>query len=541
MIQLNILNFFLKGFYNNVILTFRKSLVFANILILLISNMIFAENASEGKEVKNPKIIRLTMKEAVQRAMENSPTLKNNRFELVKSDSNYLKSESKYSWKLLGSIDLSKSVLPYNQTNVLSGTKVQNDRFAGGIEKLFNTGTYFKLEASTLRFDSNAFEDPLKTPAGFSALGLPPLYTGAIAATLSQDILRNSFGLQERNLEEILKKQSEITREEIAARISNLVVQTLIDYWTYSISQSSVKTYEQLYKNTQSIRDLTKQKTNLGLAENFEINQWNALLSQTESQLEKAKLDREENKRKLIRTLALDSDIEIGEITDLSDELPGDIDYEKDLQYAYGNRFDWKSMRLRREIAGLSLKNAENNALPSLKLTGSYTAKSQNIISPQENFTNGQKGIPSNRFFDATGQLKLVYPILDKGVYADTRDAKILNAQVSIMEEDLKKEIEDDIRSRIDAVIVGNKILKNAIRTRKESESYYNGLLNSFRAGRFTAVAVKNALDTFVQNQLQEVQAKINYNINILRYDLSKNSLFSKFDIDVETIAPVIK
>ena len=38
------------------------------------------------------------------------------------------------------------------------------------------------------------------------------------------------------------------------------------------------------------------------------------------------------------------------------------------------------------------------------------------------------------------------------------------------MEEDLKKEIADELRARVDAVIIGHKILQNAIKTRKESE-----------------------------------------------------------------------
>ena len=76
---------------------------------------------------------------------------------------------------------------------------------------------------------------------------------------------------------------------------------------------------------------------------------------------------------------------------------------------------------------------------------------------------------------------------------------------------------------------------------RKEAESYYNGLLASFRKGRFTAVAVKNALDTLVQYQLQEMQAKINFNINLMRYELAKNSLFKKFDVDLDKLLPVVQ
>ncbi|HMV43616.1 MAG TPA: TolC family protein [Leptospiraceae bacterium] len=489
-------------------------------------------------EEKPKKVLRLTLKEAVQRSVEFNPTIRNSKYELVKYDSGFLKSESKYSWRLVGGADIVQGVLPYNQANILSGTRTQTNRYNMGIEKVFTTGTYFKIDASTQRFDNNAFEDPLTSPSGFRGLAIPPLYTGAITATLAQDILKNTFGMQDRNNQKILKNQSEITKEELSLRLSNTIVAALVDYWNYSVSDSSVATFEQLLKNTKNIRDLTKQKTGLGLAENFEINQWNALYTQTENQLERAKLERDENKRKLIRNLNLTSDSEIGSISDMETNLPANLDYEKDLEYAYQNRGDWKSMKLRREIAELSMKNAKDNALPSLKVSGSYAYQAQTTVSPQENFVNGTNGIPSFRYHNLNANAKLTYPIGDTGVKAELRDAAILQKQVAISEEDLKKEIADEIRARVDAVLIGHKILQNAIKTRKESESYYNGLLGSFRQGRFTAVAVKNALDTLVQNELQETQAKINFNINILRYELAKNSLLKKFDIDVDKIVP---
>ena len=127
---------------------------------------------------------------------------------------------------------------------------------------------------------------------------------------------------------------------------------------------------------------------------------------------------------------------------------------------------------------------------------------------------------------------------MDKGIRADIRDSEILNAQVKIQEDDLYKEIINDVHNRYDQVIVGHKILENAIATTKQSEVYYKGIYNSFRLGRFNALAVKNALDTYVQNQLQEIQARINYNINLMRYDLSKNALLERFEINVDKLIP---
>jgi outer membrane protein TolC len=508
--------------------------------VLLFNMPVFSQKGEVIKKVEKPTTkLKLSIKEAIQRAIEFSPEVKNTSFELVKTDSGFLKSESKYSWKIIGGVDSQKSALPDNQLNFFTGTKTSTDKISGGIEKVFNTGTYFKTEISSTRFDSNAFEDQFRNiGSGFSGLALPPLYTGAVTLTLSQDILKNTFGVQDRNFQKILKNQSEIGKLDLSFKLSTVIVDTLVTYWASIISESAVKTYEQLLKNTKEVRDLTKQKANLGLAENFEINQWNALYSQTENQLQKAKLEHDENRRKLIRILNLPPDSEFGEMSDLRTDLPSEINYERDLEYAFLHRNDWKGMAYKKEIALLTRENARDNALPSVKLTASRSAKAQTIISPQYNFTNNDNGVPSTKYYDATANLKISYPLGDKGIKAELRDAEILNAQVKIQEDDMFKEITDDVRNKYEQVVVGHKILENAELTTKQSEAYYKGIYNSFRLGRFNAVAVKNALDTYTQNQLQEIQAKINYNINLMRYDLAKNALLERFEINVEKIVP---
>jgi len=78
-------------------------------------------------EEKPKKVLRLTLKEAVQRSVEFNPTIRNSKYELVKYDSGFLKSESKYSWRLVGGADIVQGVLPYNQANILSGTRTQTN------------------------------------------------------------------------------------------------------------------------------------------------------------------------------------------------------------------------------------------------------------------------------------------------------------------------------------------------------------------------------------------------------------------------------
>ncbi|MDX1961340.1 MAG: TolC family protein [Leptospiraceae bacterium] len=507
------------------------------IVTLVLTLGIFSQVNAESKTK-----LKLSTRELVQRAVENSPDIKNTAFELVKADSGFLKSQSKYSWRLVGDADYNQSVLPDNLNNLFTGTRSQTNKYAAGIERVFQTGTYFKTEVSSTRFDNNAFEDPVKNYLNgfgtFRALGIPPLYTSAVTAIISQDLLKNTFGVQDRNIQQILKNQSEIAKLDLSLKLSNTIVDSLVTYWSYIVADSTVKTYEQLQKNTKNIRDLTKQKTTLGLSENFEVNQWNALLSQTESQLERVRLEKEESKRKLIRLLNLPPDTELDEEGDLTETLPKEMNYDKDLDYAFANRGDWRSIALKKEIAEKTMENARDNSLPSVKATVSRSAKSQNFISPQYGFTDMQNGVPTTKYFDQTANLKVTYPLFDKGNFAESRDARILKQQVLFQEDDLKKEITDDVKIKYDTVQVSHRILQNSIEGKKESEKYYNGLYNSFRLGRFNAVAVKNALDSFVQSELTLTQSRINYNINLMRYEIAKNSLLKKFEIDVDKIIP---
>ncbi|PJZ43348.1 channel protein TolC [Leptospira kmetyi] len=497
--------------------------------VLLLSTTLFAEGT----------LLKLSTEETVKRALESNYNLQNLRYELAKSDTNFLKNDSKYSWRLVADGRASQSILPFNQANLLSGTKISDDTIKGGIEKtLQTTGTYFKVEAGTRRFDSNAFENAATTPAGFAALGIPPLYTGFVRATISQDLLKNSFGYKGRNEVKILESQAEIAKNQVSQQISGVIVDSLVDFWDYSIKTQAVKTYRQLVENTKNIRNLTARKQGLGLSESFEVNQWNALLAQAENQLETAQVQKEEAKRKLVRSLKIPDGTTLSEETNLLEELAEKPEYTKDLEYAYKHRADFLNALKQKEIAEAALKNANNDRLPTLTLSGTGASQAQNIVSPQENYVDSTHGITTAKYKEWTGQMNFVYPIADKGIYAGVRDANIGMRQATLREEELKNEVRDDVKTRIEALEASHRIYKNNIITERESNNYYNGVLRSFRQGRADAVSVKNALDTYVQDQLRLTQAKVNFNIDLLRYYLAKNSLLERFQVERDKLLP---
>ncbi|AXR62561.1 TolC family protein [Leptospira mayottensis] len=500
---------------------------------ILPKEVIVEEKGNPG-DFKN--VLRLTLKDAVNHVLEKNITIQNAKMEYVKADGGELKNESQFTWNLIGGITIFKTTLPNNRNNIFLGTKQSQDKLSVGIEKNFKTGTYVKLEASTTRFDSSAFEDPRTTPSSLAILAIPPQYTSALTITLSQEILKYSFGKTQKEREAILRQNTVIKREELIYILSQLVVQTLIQYWSLNIYDSNVKTLQDLESNTRNIRDLTTRKRNLGLSEGFEVNLWNSILSQTAGNLEKAKVSRKEAERNLIRILNADPSSKIEGVTDLQENVPTDFNVEKDYIYALEHRTDLKNLKKQREIAELNLKIKEAEDMPSLKLSGAYSTRGQNIVSPQQNVTDTNRGIASFKYPEAYAAFQFSYPLWDKGIKADIRNAKLDVENLEKKEAELKLSIKEELENRYAAILAGKDILEGTKKRKEEANKFYRGLSERFRQGRFTAVAVKTALDNVIQSELQVTQAKIQLNIDILRYELAKNHIFEKFGVNVNDI-----
>jgi len=512
----------------------RKSFYLLFLLLLLFAFPIL------GQET-NPKVLRLSLKDAVKKVIDTNATVQNAKFEILKADTPIYKNESKFTWKIIAEAAKSEVKLPYNQNNFLSGTKLQTDKLSAGIEKQFSSGTYFLAEVSTIRFDANALENPLTTPAAFAFLGVKPLHTGAVSVKLSQELLKYSFGRTEKTKEQILRTQSAIQQDTLIFQLTQLVTQTLVEYWSLSIADSAVLTYERLLENAKSIRNLTARKQAIGTAERFEQSQWNSVVANVESQVERTKLDRNDAKRRLQRILGVDSETEVNGVTDLVEVIP-EINLEADIKYALENRIDLKNLKRQKELARLGLSVAEDEDMPSVKISGTASSRAQSLLSPQDNYYLGNyNGIRSWKYPEYRADITLSYPLWDQGVKTTIRDSQINIKEITDQEAALTREIEDELRTRYEAIKSSYSVLLTAKRTEEETKKFYDGLVAKFIQGRYSALAVKNALDAFTQAQLVGFQAKVNFNINLLRYDLAKNYLFEKYDIDVYKVLDELK
>ena len=477
------------------------------------------------------KMRPLTLQEAVTLLLDHNSDLRLQRLELLKADTEEMKNDSQYTpivgLKYQG---LKKKDKPLGST-VFTGTETTSDTYAASVKKLFSSGTYFEVEASHQRYDSNAGESAAVAGTLLAQLAQPPLYSGALKVVLRQELARNSFGYSQRRLNLIARNKSVIQRETLVNNISQLIVKTMVDYWSLAVAEESLDTVKTLLQNTQTVRAITARKRALGLAEYFELNQWNALVSQAEAQLRSAELQRDTARRELLRTLNLPPDLELTGQTQLESELPGDLDKERDLKMAFQTRPDLKNLRLQMDNAKAALELAKNQRLPSVTIGG---ALSHRDFSFEKNSSFHE--VPRGRYPEYAVEFKVEYPLWDEGVRVDIRNAKVSLRQLDEQDRVLKRKVADEITDGLDRVRANHEVLQKAVDAEKQTAAFYGGLVYRYRQGRFTAVAVKNALDALAQSRQALMQARVNYNISLVRYELARNSIFRKFNVDIDRI-----
>lgn len=484
---------------------------------------------------KNGKPIPLTMEQTIRLVLDNNNQVRIQQLEIIKSDTDLLKDESQYAPVLEGGYQGSYKKGQKYPGYLSQGNIEDTDRIYGKVKQLFQTGTYFEAEVSDTRFDSNRNEgdygESLIGGGGDQLRPQRPLHAGALTFVLRQELLKNAFGYNQRRVNDINRNNAAIQRQNLVYELTGLVVSTMVEYWQLSIAEENVRTSEELLSNTRNIRGITIQKRGIGLAESFEVNQFNALLAQAEARLDIVKLDRNSKRRSLLRVMNLDPELALAGSSELITELPKDLDAERDLETAYASRPDFKSIKLQMENARKAFEVAENQLLPSVSVGGSYSSRDYG-----RHATSAYNEVPNGRYPEVGVEFKVEYPLWNESARVDARNAKVSLRQLQIQEEQLRRQIRDEVYEGLENIRVTYGAMQKARSALNETQAFYAGLVRRYRQGRFNANTVKEALDALVQARQAMMEAIINYNISLVRYDLTRNTIFTKYAIDIDSV-----
>jgi len=474
----------------------------------------FTQNSTSDKR----NILKLTAPSVIQYLLSSNYDVKKALLDYKKTASPLIRYRGKYDCNLYagGSLTRIENNSGYNPN--LAAESYSNISGSAGISKQFSTGTSVKagLTASMPSYKS------------LSSTGEDlNLYQTGLSVELSQEILKNSFGVNDRLEERKIYNQRLTSRENIRSKLAGLIVEALVSYWNIAIAEENLKTRKISLKSTADIKKLVQRKILLGLSEREEVDDWSGKVLDEKSRRDIAEKSLFDAKLGMKRVLSLDPDVVLLLGKTFREDKPA-VSFQEALKDAFMKRSDLKNKRIELKNAGIDYEIAVNSGLPSLKIKATY---GNNSYDPDSHVNSTTEYNP-----EYSVGFEFSYPLNGKFSRADLRDSRIGLQSLLMDIKQMEVDIRDDIVSKVKQCDVDFRVYEQTKRSSIYARNYYNQVYRKFKKGRYSAVELKIALDSYILSRQAVLKSLVDYNISLLRRDLARNVVFEKFNIDIDSI-----
>ena len=479
--------------------------------------------------------IQITIGEAIRTAIQRNHDIITGSYEVAMASSDYEKFQKKYSTFLAADSSLKHSKYP-NSLAAYTGENETKITTSAALQKMFSSGTTFSGGIKHEYSSKKGGNTPIPTNGGDSFYMVPPGTTSShqpiLFASVKQELLKNSFGYSDRRLEKMLKNIGEMKKAQTISGLSGIVVSVIADYWAMVTKRTALDNAILKLKETRKVRAIVRQNIKYGLSEKFELNYYNALVAGAEATVEISKKEFRDARRDIILAANLKDSTMIGNTVILKNSAPK-INTIQALSDAYEKRADYLSNKLQLKNAKLQKEIYTNDALPSLtaEVIVSSMANDESIGSAY-----GDTATANSPAIE--GKIALTYPLDDAEQKTNSRNGTYQLKQAKVQLNKTKIKIKHDVTSAIENINTSYNLYKKLKKARIEAAASYYKLLRSMRKGRFSAATVKTAQDAYLDSKQRELESLIGYNISFLQFEITKNTLFEKFNIDVNKYIP---
>lgn len=477
-----------------------------------------------AEKLKNDKKLRLTLEKVLTYLLNQNLDVQKALVDYKRSRIALIRYQDKFDYFLSGKATYSQiENSPENPSTFFQGREIIQKEYQVGLGKKFSTGTSMSIGLTGKQQDIRGAGEGLPFDIGIGGKG----YESQIAVTISQELLKNTFGIADRLNENIIATSGEMQRKVVKRYLASLLVEALIGYWNVSVAEENLETVQISRDSTVNIRNLIQRKQRLGLSEREELLDWNSKVLQGDNYLSLARKNLYDARRAVIRTLNLEvnTDFEIGKTFQTT---PPQVTSEQALKEAFGRRVDLINQKAAIKNAKLEMEIASHNKLPSLKLNLS----AGNVDYSEESYP---KTLDDRNKQWSVG-LEMTCPLGNHSADARAKEA-VLKFKKNHLE---LKRLENEIRDEVDSMVRHCTVLYNVYtQTKKTSDysrRYYFQVLKKFRQGRYSAVQLKLALDGYIRSRQEALHSLVNFNVSLLKRDMARNMIFERYGIDIERI-----
>lgn len=266
--------------------------------------------------------------------------------------------KAKYDTMLTASADYThdqreKSSAALAKQDILSTMKL-------GLQKLFPSGTNTKLS-----FEGNRSSNNTNT--------LNPYYENSLAVSLTQPLLKNSFGFIDRAEVKLVKIDVSQADLDTLSRIETIVANTNTAYFDLMYAYDLYQAQEDGLKRAQALLTIYEDQIKTGVVEETDLfaAQANVLIKENELSDARDMILNKSNDLKFVMNYYPDS-VLVPAHNDIFYEIDPTLDYH--LNLAFTHRRDYKNATLDLEAQDITIKINTQKLWPQLDLKATFTS-----------------------------------------------------------------------------------------------------------------------------------------------------------------------
>ena len=315
--------------------------------------------------------------------------------------------------------------------------------------------------------------------------------------TLEQDLVRNSFGARNRKLNQVLNTENEIIKLQTTESYEDYILQKIYSYLDFQLTYQSLKTAEQLYKDTLDLqREILKRQKN-NIADEVDVERVKLQIINRK----KSVLDRKQNfnsqKINILKSLGrLDEKHNITPDKNI-EFLNEKIDFQNQLNSFWNSGRSIKILKLSEENSQHRIWIQKKDLLPKANILLGYN------IDDSQRFTT-----QTNREETLVG-LSLEFSLGDSVNNAEIKQAEYEKTQSKLelkAQSETLKAIFTELQSRIEIHNQKMKLLNQQVQSAK---ALLRGEKKRFKNGRTDLKTVIDSENLLADTEFEAIQQKI--------------------------------
>jgi outer membrane protein len=480
---------------------------------------------------------RLSLDEAVQRALENNVDIAVERYNPELSAQNVRSAEGYYDPFLFST--LTHASADTKGTSAISGGTVVNSK-----QNVWNFGASLPIQTGadfTVTFNNN------KRDSNSSLTTYNPIFNSSLSLSLTQPLLKNFKVDAPRTQLRLTKKTREITDVQFRQVVINAIATVKIAYWELIYAIDNLRAAQKSLDLAKKLLQENEIRVKVGTMAPLDVVSAQSEVAGREQGVIVAENALANSEDQLKRYIFPENDPAMWSTRILPSDRPGaepvPVDIDAAVNSALENRTDMVAARKSLERNDMSLRLARNQLLPQVDLTAGYgttgAGGTQLIRDPPFGGTvvDTIPGGYSDALSEVFGRdyptwqvgVQLSYAIPNRSQKASAASAQISKDQALASYRRLELQVAQEVRTAARGVQSGFRNVTAATASRVLYEQRLDAEEKKFAAGMSTNFLVTQAQRDVATAEVTELRAVADYRESIINFQRTQEAGVSGF------------